>query len=125
MYAALPLRGPTASLNKITWSTKIRVGRGSVSTSKGLITGPPTVQQKRNLGRVGGDLSVQTASNGTVDNELRSHDDEASFFIRNLRALPWQRAAVWLVCGMVGWQLADFFGVRFSPRLKLILNSYL
>lgn len=39
--------------------------------------------------------------------------DEASFFIRNLRALPWQRAAVWLVVILAASQLSDFFGVRF------------
>ena len=39
-------------------------------------------------------------------------EDEASFFIRNLRALPWQRVAVWLVVGSVALQLSDFFGVR-------------
>lgn len=39
-------------------------------------------------------------------------EDEASFFIRNLRALPWQRASVWLVVVSVAVQLSDFFGVR-------------
>jgi hypothetical protein len=39
-------------------------------------------------------------------------EDEASFFIRNLRALPWQRAAVWLVVIVTALQLSDFFGVR-------------
>lgn len=38
-------------------------------------------------------------------------EDEASFFIRNLRALPWQRAAVWLVVIVTALQLSDFFGV--------------
>lgn len=42
--------------------------------------------------------------------------DEASFFIRNLRALPWQRAAVWLVVVAAASQLSDFFGVRFHPQ---------
>lgn len=42
--------------------------------------------------------------------------DEASFFIRNLRALPWQRAAVWLVVVVAASQLSDFFGVRFHPQ---------
>lgn len=39
-------------------------------------------------------------------------EDEASFFIRNLRSLPWQRAAVWVVVATVAFQLSDFFGVR-------------
>jgi hypothetical protein len=39
-------------------------------------------------------------------------EDEASFFIRNLRALPWQRAAVWLIVATAAFQLSDFFGVR-------------
>lgn len=42
---------------------------------------------------------------------LGGSEDEASFFIRNLRALPWQRAAVWLVVIVTALQLSDFFGV--------------
>lgn len=46
-------------------------------------------------------------------------EDEASFFIRNLRALPWQRAAVWLVVVLAALQLSPFFGVRIACSVRL------
>lgn len=46
--------------------------------------------------------------------------DEASFFIRNLRALPWQRAAVWLVVVIAASKLSDFFGVRLFSRMSAL-----
>lgn len=46
-------------------------------------------------------------------------EDEASFFIRNLRALPWQRSAVWLVVLVAALQLSAFFGVCLASSGQL------
>ena len=52
--------------------------------------------------------------------EPSGSEDEASFFIRNLRALPWQRTAVWLVFVTAACQLRDFFGVRICALLPCV-----
>lgn len=48
-------------------------------------------------------------------------DDEASYFIKQLRALPWNRAAIWLLVAAAFTQVKDFFGVR--PRSCLQAHS--
>jgi hypothetical protein len=70
-----------------------------------------------------GKLAARSASADVPDlphsgNSATESLDEASFFIKNLRALPWQRAAVWTVVVAFALQLSDFFGVRpLSPSI--------
>eukprot|EP00892_Ulva_mutabilis_P011331 jgi/Ulvmu1/8570/UM045_0012.1 len=81
-----------------------RINRNSTSGNNAsfgqrLPPGPSFMDQRKSSIRA----SAAAPNSGSMD--------EASFFIRNLRALPWQRAAVWLVVIMTASQLSDFFGI--------------